>query len=76
MVLPGWGHVEGLHVADTTCGVKFLGAGGDRASGVLALPLQADQLLQAHIGRGTVEGHLCALTQLLRGGDGGRMGLL
>lgn len=76
MVLPGRDYVKGLRVAGSICGVKFLDAGDDRASGVLALPLQADWLLRTHVGRGTVEGHPCALEQLLGGGDGGCLGLL
>ena len=63
MVLPGQGHVEGLQVADAR-GLKLLEVGGDRAGGVLALPLQTDWLLQARVGSGAVEVHLHALAQL------------
>jgi hypothetical protein len=75
VILPGQGHVEGLHVDDSGR-LKLLEVGDYRASGVLALPLQADLLLQARVGCGTVECHLCALTQLHWGGNGGCSGLI
>lgn len=75
VVLPGHGHVEGLQLADAG-GLKLLAVEGDRASRVLALPLQSDLLLQACVGGGAVEVHLCALEKLHRGGDGGNPGLL
>lgn len=75
MVPPGQGHVEGLQVGDT-CGLKLLEAGGDRASGVLALPLQANRLLQAGVGGGAVEVCLHALAELGRPGKGRHTGLL
>lgn len=65
VVLPGQDHMEGLLVADTR-GLELLVVGGDRASGVLALPLQVDGLLQARVGSGAVEVGLHALAKLQR----------